>query len=297
MDMTLPHRPADPRDGLSAASVAWLAAGAPALTGIDSHAHVFVQGLSLATQRRYAPEGDATLDDYVTRLSAHGLSQGVLVQPSFLGTDNAFLAAVTKRYPQRFRGVAVVDPQVSEAELDALADANVVGARLNLIGLPLPDLNGAAWTRLLARLNARRWHVEVHSRAAELPVLLDALLAHGATVVVDHFGRPDPTLGVDDPGFRHLLSKASTGQVWVKLSAAYRSTRDGDGTASGAALATALLDAFGAERLVWGSDWPHTQHQHVVDYATARRALQNWVPDEAVRRAILTVSPAALFRF
>jgi predicted TIM-barrel fold metal-dependent hydrolase len=299
MDVPVARRvaTADPFDGLGAPSTSWLDAAAPALTGIDAHAHVFVQGLSLAAQRRYAPDHDATLDAYVTQLSEHGLSHGVLVQPSFLGADNAFLAAVTKRYPQRFRGVAVVDPQASDAQLEALADANVVGARLNLIGLPVPDLGDAVWTRLFARLNALGWHVEVHSRAADLPAVLDALLAHGCTVVVDHFGRPDPALGVDDRGFRHLLSTASTCNVWVKLSAAYRSTLGGDGTASGAALASKLLDAFGAKRLVWGSDWPHTQHRQLIDYAGAACALQSWIPDEATRRTILTESPAALFRF
>ncbi|MGV2289944.1 amidohydrolase family protein [Trinickia sp. YCB016] len=297
MDLTAPATGTDPFTALSTKSAAWLAAEEPRITGIDSHAHIFVQGLPLAAQRRHAPDYDATLDQYIGQLDAHGMSQSVLVQPSFLGVDNSFLAAVSKRYPQRFRGVAVVDPEVGDAELEALNDAHVVGARLNLIGLPLPDFQERRWSALLSRLNALRWHVEVQAHAADLPYVLDALLAQRCTVVVDHFGRPDATLGANDPGFRYLLSKASSGDVWVKLSAAYRSVEGSCGTESGIALAAALLDAFSAQRLVWGSDWPHTQHRHLIDYAATANALQQWIPDEATRRTILTTSAADLFRF
>jgi len=297
MDITLQGTTADPFIGLSDKSAAWLDADAPRMTGIDSHAHIFVQGLPLAALRRHAPDYDATLDQYIGQLVSQDMSQGVLVQPSFLGVDNTFLAAVSKRYPRRFRGVAVVNPDVDDAELETLNDAQVVGARLNLIGLPLPDFHERRWSTLLSRLNALRWHVEVQAHAADLPYVLDALLAHRCTVVVDHFGRPDAAQGANDPGFRHLLSKASSGDVWVKLSAAYRSVDRASGTENGIALAGALIDAFGAQRLVWGSDWPHTQHRHLIDYAAAANALQQWIPDEAARRTILTASAAELFRF
>jgi len=130
-----------------------------------------------------------------------------------------------------------------------------------------------------------------------LHAVVGPLLAQGCTVVVDHFGRPDPHTGANDPGFRYLLSVAATGRVWVKLSAAYRSAPGDDGTALGTALASQLLDAYTPERLVWGSDWPHTQHQQLVDYAATRRALDQWVPDAAQREWILTRSARALYRF
>ncbi|MBN3723809.1 amidohydrolase family protein [Burkholderia sp. Ac-20379] len=282
--------------GLSAAGAAWLAADAPPPAGVDTHAHLFVRGLPLAAQRRHAPDYDATLDAYVAHLSAHGLSHGVLVQPSFLGTDNRWLASVARRYPRRFRGVAVVDPSIGDAELAALAQCGIVGARLNLIGLPLPDLRSGPWPRFLARIDALGWHLEIHRGAADLPVLIDALLPHCRALVVDHFGRPDPVAGARDPGFRGLLERAGSGRVWVKLSAAYRSVHAGDGAALGATLAADLLAAFGPQRLVWGSDWPHTEHRERADYAGAAGALRRWVPDDAQRRTILVDSARELFR-
>jgi predicted TIM-barrel fold metal-dependent hydrolase len=275
----------------------WLRDPAPRVSAVDSHAHVFVRGLPLAPQRRHAPDYDATLDSYVRYLAGNEVSHAILVQPSFLGTDNSFFAAICRQYPQRFRGVAVVDPAVSDKELESLADAGVVGMRLNLLGLPLPDLRSGDWPRLLARANSLRWHVEVHRDASDLPMVVGELLAQRCTVVVDHFGRPNAEAGASDPGFRYLLSTAITGRVWVKLSGAYRSTRGNSGLGLGTELAGALLDAFGSERLVWGSDWPHTQHQDRIDYAASVHALATWVPEESTRAAILSRSAKELFRF
>jgi predicted TIM-barrel fold metal-dependent hydrolase len=278
----------------------WLDTTPTHVTAVDSHAHVFVRGLPLAPQRRHAPDYDATLDAYVAHLSAHGVSHAVLVQPSFLGIDNRFLLDVTTRYPQRFRGVVVVDPSIDAGTLDAFARCGVVGMRLNLLGLPLhdlPDLRTARWQSLFARVNALGWHVEVHREAADLPVVVGALLDAGCTVVVDHFGRPDPLLGERDPGFRYLLSIAASRRVWVKLSAAYRSANADDGAILGARLAQPLLERFTPARLVWGSDWPHTQHRHLVDYAATHAVLAQWVPDAAQRATILAGSARELFRF
>ncbi|WP_460904982.1 amidohydrolase family protein [Paraburkholderia jirisanensis] len=277
----------------------WLDAPHPPLIAVDTHAHVFIRGLPLAAQRRHAPDYDATVEQFAGYLQPNGLSHAVLVQPSFLGTDNRFFVDVLRRYPARFRGVAVIEPGITDAALDALAQAGVVGMRLNLVGLPNPDLTQPEWRHLLARVNALRWHVEVHREAAALPALLGALLEQDCTVVVDHFGRPAPDLGERDAGFRFLLTTAPTQRVWVKLSGAYRNAPagTGDGAESGAHLAAPLLAAFSPARLLWGSDWPHTQHRPWVDYDATRRALERWVPDAAARDTILKSSAQALYRF
>ena len=275
----------------------WYNTGDKRITAIDAHAHVFVRGLPLAQQRRHAPDYDATLDAYAGHLLSNGVSHAVLVQPSFLGTDNSFFLDVVKRYPRRFRGVAVVDCAVTDSELALLDRTGVVGIRLNLIGLKLPQLTAPDWQRLFARVNALGWHVEVHREAVDLHAVVGPLLEQGCTVVIDHFGRPDPHTTAGDPGFKYLLSVVATGRVWVKLSAAYRSAVDDDGTALGMSLASQILDAYTPDRLVWGSDWPHTQHQHIVDYDAARRALDQWVPDGAQRESILTSSARTLYRF
>jgi predicted TIM-barrel fold metal-dependent hydrolase len=267
-----------------------------AITAIDSHAHVFERGLRLATVRRHAPEFDATLAEYLGLLDAHGVSHAVLVQPSFLGTDNSYFLDALRAWPQRLRGVAMLEPETSEAELRELHALGVRGMRLNLVGLPEPDLAGPEWQTLFARLRRLDWHVELHSDSAQLARRLERLLATGCRVVVDHFGRPATHDASADEGFNALLRQAESGRVWVKLSAAYRSwsAQDGEGPIEAA---RKLLAHFGAQRLVWGSDWPHTQHQSRADFASTQAALARWVPDAAARRQVLVETPAQLFDF
>lgn len=268
------------------------------MAAIDTHAHIFQRGLKLANVRRYAPDYDATLADYLGMLDRHGIARGVLVQPSFLGTDNSYLLAGLRGARGRLRGIAVVDPDVPLAQLREMDDAGVVGIRLNLVGAAaVPDFSSARWRTLIERVDGLGWQVEVHREAARLPEVLQPLLDAGAKVVVDHFGRPDPALGVNDPGFRFLLRVAATGRVWVKLSGAYRNGAKGRGQQVALDAMPLLRAAFGMRRLVWGSDWPHTQFEKSVDYEQARRALDTWLPDPQERRMVLVDTPEALFRF
>ena len=267
------------------------------VTAIDCHAHVFRRDLPMPDRRR-APTGyDATVDDYIGMLDAHGMSHGVLIQPSFLGTDNSYLLAALRAHPDRLRGVAVIEPGIADDELQTLAAAGIVGIRLNLIGLPCPDFASPAWAGLLRRLRHMQWQVEVHQAAGRLEPVMDPLLAAGLNVVVDHFGRPDETLGVDDPGFRYLLSTGRSRQVWVKLSGAYRNGGHGIGEATALAAIPLLNASHGLDRLVWGSDWPHTLFERSANYTAERNLLDEWLPDARERSIVLRSTPQALFRF
>lgn len=265
---------------------------------VDTHAHVFLRQMPLAAARRYAPDFDAPPGEYLDLLDAHGATHGVLVQPSFLGLDNSYLLSVLRQHPQRLRGVVMLAPETTESELAALAAQGVVGVRLNLVGQPLPDLTLPVWQAFLARIRALDWHLELHRRAADLAPLISAAARSGCRVVIDHFGRPDAVQASADPGFAALLRQADSGQVWVKLSAAYRNAGDQPRADAAAAreCARQLLAAFGPQRLVWGSDWPHTQHRHLATYGASLAALTDWVPDAAQRRQILGATAAELFR-
>jgi predicted TIM-barrel fold metal-dependent hydrolase len=264
------------------------------LPTIDTHAHVFHRGLKLAPGRRYAPDYDAPLALYLDQLDRNGMSNGVLVQPSFLGTDNSYLAACLKQANGRLRGIAVVDSALSGDELRALDRAGVVGIRLNLVGQPLPDLAASEWKALLAGVKAMGWQVEIQRNAADLAMLVPQLLDHGVTVVLDHYALPDPKLGVADPGFQSVLKLGAIRNVWVKVSAPYRSGAVGESIAKEAY--PLLRNAYGLDRLMWGSDWPHTQFEAAQSYAKNRQFLDALIVDESERAQVLA-SPRPLFRF
>ena len=252
--------------------------------------------LALADTRRHTPDYDATLTQY--RLDAHGVARACSPAswaPTTVSSGRGARAAAG------LRGVAVVSPDIAAADLLALAEAGVAGIRLNLIGLPLPALDQPpgspaqpdrpappaldqpAWQELLAHVNTLGWHVG--ASAGEPPACYHAGPA-GCRLprVIDHFGRPDPALGIADPGFAYLLRQADSGQV--ALAAPFAGGRE----------AARLLDAYTPDRLM-GSDWPHTEHRHLASYTAATQWLDAWIDDAAARQAVLADTPLRLFQF
>ncbi|CBS89365.1 amidohydrolase family protein [Azospirillum lipoferum] len=268
----------------------------PLIGGIDTHAHIFRPDLPMAAGRRYSPAHAAELSDWFALQDKAGFSHGVLIQPSFLGTDNSFIEAALCAHPERLRAVAVVDPGVTEEELDRLGALGFVGARLNLVGREVEDYAAPPWPEFFRRLAARRWQVEIQRRFDDLADLVPAIADTGVTVVIDHFGLPQ---GGIDPGNRShrafLDQLRRMPDVWVKLSAPYRAGLTPDLAARSFEL---LREACGgSNRFVWGSDWPHTQHEAETGYAAQLARLHDLIPDPDERARILVRNPATLFQF
>lgn len=266
------------------------------IRGIDSHAHIFHPDLPMVADRRYDPNYAATLQDWFGLQDKAGLSHGVLIQPSFLGTDNSAIEDALQAHPDRLRAIAVVEPDVPDAELDRLAALGFVGIRLNLIGQDPNGYTTSAWQRLFRRLVSRRWQVEIQCAFDDLSGIVPIIADSGVTVVIDHFGLPQG--GIDPAKLSHcavldLLGKKPA--LWVKLSASYRSNLDA--AQSAASFAHLRRACGGIDRFVWGSDWPHTQHEASTTYAGQFARLTELVPNPAERAQILRDNPAALFHF
>ncbi|AMQ84289.1 MULTISPECIES: amidohydrolase family protein [Pseudomonas] len=268
------------------------------ITGIDSHAHVFSRDLNLIGERRYTPDYDATLEQYLTHLHAHGLSHGVLVQPSFLGTDNSYLLAALRQAPQQLRGVVVLEPGVSRAMLNEMDQLGVVGVRLNLMGKALPDFRNSAWRAFFSHIADLDWHVELHREVKDLPGLIHQLTPYGLKLVIDHFGRPNANSGIDQPGFCELLELGSKGSIWMKVSGIYRFGGTPQQNINFARMALPLLEqSFGLRQLVWGSDWPHTQHEQSIGFRTVVDQLKALECSRQVSDSLLVQAPRRLFGF
>lgn len=264
------------------------------VAGIDTHAHVFKPDLPMVAGRRYAPTYSASVADYLAHLDRHGLSHGVLVQPSFLGTDNRYLVDTLAAHAGRLRGVAVIAPDAPDAQLDELAAGGVAGVRLNLVGQTLPDYRAEHWQQFFKRVARYGWFVEIQRRLEDFAQIVPPIRAAGATVLIDHFGLPDGAINVAWPAHREFLDLLGDAGVWIKLSAAYRC----NATIAEAqdSLAAIRVAAGGLERAVWGSDWPHTRYEDVTGYAEQWAALTALIPDPAECHQVLVTNPCRLFR-
>ncbi len=231
-----------------------------ATLAFDCHAHVY-ETVVANGRPRYLPPRPAPLAEWRVHLAAHGIRGGVLVQPSFLGTDNAqILTALAQLPASRFAGVAVVDLSMSSCELGELFAQGVRGLRWNLVeGAPLPELRDQLVRNFLDRSTAVGMHLELHLEGPRLADFLPELSRLCPRLVIDHFGLPATLDPAGDPGFRAIAEVAVSRSLWVKLSAPYRSAANADH-------ARALSDILGPDRLVWGSDWPWTRHETGRDY-------------------------------
>lgn len=222
--------------------------------GWDAHVHVF-DAAAPVRPGHYRPAHHPI--EAIEAVSAgHGIGHLVLVQPSVYGTDNGVMLRALQSRPGRHRGVAVVEADVADDELDRLHAAGVRGVRFNRVspaghaGDALADL-----LRLAPRLRERGWHVQWYVGAEALPELVDWQRRSGATFVLDHLAGLHAGLAEDDPAW-HAASALADDGAWIKLSGWYRLQAD----APYDTLAPAIRRAarlFGA-RAVWGSDWPHT---------------------------------------
>ncbi|HET8970209.1 MAG TPA: amidohydrolase family protein, partial [Candidatus Nanopelagicales bacterium] len=195
----------------------------------------------------------------------------------------------------RFKGVAVVDNDIARDELERLRAAGIVGTTMQAVLLGVEHFaDTAPLLRDLAELDL---FADVQVTGDQLVQLAPMLDESGVRVLIDHCGRPDPTAGLDQPGFAALLATGRTGRYWVKLSGLVKCSRQRYPWPDSWPYVQALVEAFTPQRCLWGSDWPFLRAPERIDYATTLTLTEQLLPDPAVREQILWTTPARLFGF
>lgn len=262
------------------------------MQGIDTHAHVFSATAPPVAGFRYRPGYAATLPDWQSHWTSAGIARGVVVQPSFFGTDNTETLAAVASDPAHLRAVAVVDTGFDAEALARLDRGGARALRLNIKSAPdYAAYATAGWRALYDRAHVLGWHAEVYVDAGRLPEIVPAFEGTPIAVVFDHFGNPGATAQAQEATFAAVERLARSRPVWAKLSAPYRL-----GGADPAALASRWIQAVGEGRLVWGSDWPWTNFERGTSYARLRDALEAWVGADWAR-AIVWDNAARLYGF
>jgi 2-pyrone-4,6-dicarboxylate lactonase len=263
----------------------------------DSHVHVFESG----ERYPHVDQPHYTLPDGpLTKLAAMantlGIANFAIVQPSFYGTDNRCMLDALDRAGDRARGVAMVEENVTDEELQALHDRGVRALRLDLFlrsAWKTTDI-AAYIERSVERTRPLGWHVQFYTPGWVVRDLVPFLSELDADFVIDHMGYMLESDGLTSSDFDRLLRAIADGRGWLKLSAPYRLARDGNFERL-RPLARAIV-AAAPERVVWGSDWPHIP-EGGRDTGELLNLLLDWAPDAADRERILSGNPRRLYGF
>ena len=278
----------------------------------DCHTHIFGEPdrFPFFAGRVYTPE-TALPDEMAALHRSLNIARVVIVTPSVYGTDNAATLYGIKARGAEARGVAVIDENTPERDLDAMHGAGVRGIRINLAtaGVSDPGLARARLQTAIDRVKRRDWHVQIYAELKVIAALKEQCAAALVPLVFDHFAGARAELGPDQPGFADVLDLVRSGKVYVKISGAYRASKAAPDYSDVAPLARALV-AANADRIVWGTDWPHPDAVTPpgkkptdvtpllrIDDGALLNLLPTWAPDAAIREKILVANPARLYGF
>lgn len=252
---------------------------------VDTHFHVFEPHVGVPGAR-YVPSYGASLAQWQGFAQSCGVTHGVLIQPSFLGTDNSLLLKTLRSSQTSLRGVVVIGSNAKREELESMHQLGVRGLRLNLSGQSHEYDAWALDVQTWDAVMSLGWHLEIHTDTNGLPGVLRRVPS-GIRVVIDHMARPASASRNDET--IKSLCKRDEGKVFVKLSAPYRL----DGI-SAQELSNILLNELGPSALLWGSDWPFTNHESKVDYQILFSALETWLEKKYIAN-ILSKNPQIVY--
>lgn len=273
----------------------------PPAGAVDAHCHVFgpMAQFPFSAKAKYLP-GDAGPDMLFALRDHLGFDRNVIVQASCHGTDNAATLDAIAKSNGRARGVAVVDPAISETELETLHQGGIRGIRFNFLKRLVDDAPKDKFIEVARRL-PKGWHVVIYFEADILEELRPFMDAIEVPLVVDHMGRPDVRQGPDGAdmkAFRRLLDCRQ--DIWFKATCPDRLDAIKEGGAGAPwntfAQAVAPLVADYPDRCLWGTDWPHPNMEteipddgHLVDM------IPRIAPTAALQRKLLVDNPMRLY--
>ncbi len=264
---------------------------------VDAHCHVFGPGdvFPYAPERKYTP-CDAPKEKLYELREFLGFERNVIVQASCHGTDNSALLDALRDAGDLARGVAVVDPGITDDELKEMDEGGVRAVRFNFVKRLVDTTPQEVFLDIAHRIEALGWHVVVYFEAPDLEELIPFLVQLPTTVVVDHMGRPDVDRGVDFPDFQRFMKLMHDyDNFWTKVSCPERLTTEGPPYNDVIPYARRLVETF-PDRVLWGTDWPHpNMKSHVPDEGVLVDVIPHIAPTSALQQALLVDNPMKLY--
>lgn len=272
---------------------------------VDAHCHVFGPGAQFpyAPERKYTP-CDASRDQLFALRDHLGFDKNVIVQATCHGSDNRALVDALRHSDNKARGVATVNRNVTDTELQDMHEAGVRGTRFNFVKRLADFTPREVLLEIASRIAPLGWHVVVYFEAQDLPELYDFFTALPTTVVVDHMGRPDVSKPVDGPEFELFVKMMREhGNIWSKVSCPERLSVSGPPALNGeqnayrdvVPFARRLVETF-PDRVLWGTDWPHPNlKNHMPDDGLLVDYIPHIATTPALQHKLLVDNPTRLY--
>jgi predicted TIM-barrel fold metal-dependent hydrolase len=264
----------------------------------DCHMHIYDPARFRMVPSQRVPPADAAVAQYRLLQKRIGTTRVVVVTPRNYATENQVTVDAIAQLGPNARGVAVLHPTVTDAELKRLDDAGVRGIRFSLTDPATAVVTLDMVEPLSKRVANLGWHVQFNVEGQQVVEWANLLRRLPSQIVFDHMGHPPLPEGLEHPSHRIIRDLIDRGRTWVKLSGAYSNTKLGPPYPEATIIARAFVKAA-PERLVWGSDWPHPSEapDRKPNDAVLFDLLSAWAPDESVRHRILVENPVTLYGF
>jgi len=265
----------------------------------DCHMHIYDPARFPFTPNGNAAPTRAALPQYRMLQNRIGTTRVVIVTPRNYRVDNRATVDAITQLGADARGVAVLHPTVTDAELKKLHDGGIRGIRFSLGDPATAVVTPAMIEPLAKRVAVLGWHTQFNMGGEQIVELADVLRRLPTQMVFDHLANPPLPAGIAHPSHGIVRGLLDQGRAWVKLSGAYINSKIGPPSYPEAATIARDFVKAAPERLVWGSDWPHPglPDDHKPDDAVLFDLLSVWVPDEATRNRVLVRNPETLYGF
>ena len=251
-------------------------------------------------QSEWSAKRPVSFEGLLAAMDEAGIGRAVVVQASTVyGNDNSYVVEAVRSHPDRFAGVFSIDVLAADAvsQMQRWLDAGLSGLRLFTTGSTMPGQAGwlddersfPVWEY------AQKHDVSIclQMTAQGIPALLNMLSRFpGIRVLLDHLARPELAGGPPYEAAAPLFSLASHRGVYLKLT--NRTIAEASrGASTPAEFFPRVLEAFGAQRIAWGSNFPAAEGTLPQLLADARDSLST-LPADA-RNAIFGDTARALY--
>src|SRR5215510_8341295 len=193
----------------------------------DCHFHIYDPArFPMPPNPRAAPV-NAAVPQYRLLQQRIGTTRAVIVQPRNYATDNRVTLDAIAQLGPNARGVAVVNPSVTDAELKRFNEGGIRGIRFSLADPSSRAVTPDMVEPLAKRIADLGWHVQFNVDGAMIDEMEAILRRLPTPVVFDHLGHPPLPAGIEHSSHKIVRDMIDKGRTWVKVSGAYSNSKIG----------------------------------------------------------------------